>query len=237
MEFKNKHEKSGAKAVFHAGHRSRVRKIVETNEYLLHCCITRKDTKQIAHSLIDNFGNLANVLDASKEDLKKIEGIGDISAVFLHTLPFVFERYLQSKREAKPILTCPHDIYEYLGKSISHLPREEFYVIGLDNSNNVINKKLLATGGIDSVSIKLQDAVKFALNTNASKIILLHNHPTSDENPSVEDIEITRRLHAGLSINGIELSDHLIVNYEGKSFSFAHNGLIKSFDDNCKRMF
>ena len=239
MEFRNKNEESQT-INLHEGHRARLRqRLADTNfvnadeyeviEYVLQLVVRRKDTNPLAHKLVLAFGSLANVCDASVEDLMQVDGVSQTVAEFLHNIPNIFRNYKLSKQKPKANLSCPQDIFNYLGECIYHLPREEFYVVCLDGSNNVINQKLIAIGNNTQVSLKLVDAVRFAMQQNAKKVVLLHNHPSGSANPSEEDIETTKKFFSSFITQGIMLDDHLIVNYQGKYFSFAHAGLIDRF--------
>lgn len=225
----------------HEGHRERLRKrLADKNfieddyqilEYLLTLPVMRRDTNGLAHKLINEFGTLANVLDSKIEDLLQVKGISPTIAYFLHSLPFIFRNYKFSKMEAKPVLTNPRDIFNYLGQAIHHLPIEEFYLICLDNSYKVINKKIISSESSDNVAIDIKNCVQFALQTKASKVIMVHNHPTSGPEPSKNDLETTKRMFIGFESSGIELHDHVIVNYNEELYSFSNSGLIKNFKD------
>ena len=244
---KNKHDENlNNDAKLHSGHRERVRcRLAKTNmsdaddyylmEYTLHQCIPRKDTNPLAHNLINAFGSFANVCDASVDDLVEF-GLTVPIANFLHNLPYMFRNYQISKQQPKPTITCAQDVFEYMGKAISHLPIEEFYIICLDGGNHVISRKLVSFGSNVEVSIKIQDIVKYVLSLNAHKIVMVHNHPTTDENPSIEDIETTKRLFCGFHLNGIELVDHLIINYQGYYYSFSNNGWFAKFKCDCQKI-
>ena len=249
MDFKNiKREENEGSVNLHEGHRGRVRKRVVGNkfvevddyqvlEYVLQMCIRRRDTNETAHKLIRSFGSFANVCDADVADIKSV-GVNDTVATFLHCLPYMFRNYKLSKvNSGKPCLNCPQDIFDYLGEGIYHLPREEFYIVCLDGSNNVINQKLIAIGGVSQVNIKLKEVVRFAMSVNARKVVALHNRPTTLEEPSLDDIDTTRRLYTSLMLNGIALYDHLIVNYTGDFYSFAHNGWFSKFKEECRNLF
>ena len=229
----------------HEGHRERLRnKLVESNfsqqddyvvlEYLLTLCVKRKDTNELAHQLINTFGSLAKVCDSDISLLTKVKGVTPTIATFLHSIPFICRNYQLSKCKPKQSLTCPQDIFNYLGKAIFHLPVEEFYLICLDNNNGVISKYGIAMGKSNSITIKTKELIQKALDAKAEKILLVHNHPTGDVTPSTEDIETTKRLYFNFTLNGIQLADHLIVNYQSKFFSFSQEGLLKQFDDACK---
>ena len=245
MNFKNKHEVNNKTVNLHEGHRSRVRKRLTSTqfvdadeyqvvEYILQLVIRRKDTNEIAHRLIDSFGSLANLCDADIEDIMSVSGVSNTVATFLHSVPYIFRNYKISKLNPKANLSCPQDLFNYLGECIYHSLREEFYIVCLDSGNNVINQRIISVGSISQVSIKIKDVIRFAMSVNAHKVILLHNHPTCDAEPSIEDIDTTKKLYLNLRLNGISLDDHIIVNYQAKYYSFAHNGWMNKFAEESK---
>lgn len=242
MNFKNKHNENNSVKNLHEGHRQRLReRMLQTNfvkaddyqilEYLLTLVVKRKDTNELAHRLINTFGSFSNVCDSEIEDLQKVEGITYSIAYFLHIVPYIFRNYKISKKEPKAILNCAQDIFNYLGQAIFHLPIEEFYIICLDNANKVIAQKMLSAGKSTTVAVDLDECVQYAIKTKAKKVVLLHNHPTSEPDPSFEDIETTKNLFLRFASTGIELYDHIIVNYEEKFYSFAHNGKLKAYSN------
>ena len=242
---KTKEASENSTVNLHEGHRERLRKrlsdknYVEADEYqvleyLLTLPIMRRDTNELAHKLINKFGSLANVLDSNVDDLITVDGISPTIAHFLHCIPYVFRNYKISKTKSKPVLTCPLDIFNYLGDAICHLPSEEFYMICLDNGYKVINKKILSLGGTTKVAIDIKQCVQYALSLNASKVIMLHNHPSSSADPSESDCETTKRMLIGFEMAGIDLFDHMIVNYEGKYFSFAISGNLNKYREQYK---
>lgn len=249
MNFKNTHEEGMEKYInLHEGHRERLRERLDSTyfcdaddyqvlEYILQLVVKRKDTNELAHKLVNTFGSLANVCDSGVNDLIKVKGITPTMAYFLHNIPYIFRNYKLSKLKPKANLSCPQDAFNYLGECIFHLPEEEFYLICLDSSNNVINQRVVAIGGMAQVSVKLKEVLQFAQNVNASKVVLLHNHPTGNAEPSIEDIDATKRIFLNSMVNGITLYDHIIVNFKHEFYSFAQNGIIKQFEADCKSAF
>lgn len=248
MNLKNTEDNNKiANVNLHEGHRKRLITQLEATdfvnadeylvlEYILTIPIMRRDTNEIAHKLINTFGSLANVLDASVSDLTTIGGVSPTVAHFLHCIPFVFRNYKLSKATAKPVITCAKDIFTYLGDAVSHLPSEEFYMICLDNASKVISKKIIARGDNTQVGINIKECVEYAMKTNASKVIMLHNHPTGDAYPSIADQETTKRMLFGFELSGIELFDHVIVNFEQKFYSFSTDGALAKYREDCKKL-
>ena len=242
MRFRdNSEECSKTITNLHEGHRNRLRERLmlrkfaespdyEVLEYILTLSIKRRDTNEIAHRLVNQFGSLSKVFDASYDKLLEVKGITPTTAYFLQSIPYILRNYELSKIEPKQTITCAQDVFNTLGKSIMYLPNEEFYVMCLDAQNKMIAKKVFSLGGSSQVSIDTKDVVQFANKVGARKVVLIHNHPTSYVEPSVEDIETTKKLFMAFYVAGIELFDHVIVNSEAKYYSFAHSGYLKAFE-------
>ena len=240
MNFSNRHENNSSVVNLHEGHRQRLReRMAQTNfvdaddyqilEYLLTLVVKRKDTNELAHTLVNAFGSLANVCDSSIDDLMTIKGVTYTVAYFLHSVPFIFRNYKLSKIKPKAVINCAQDIFNYLGEAIFHLPREEFYIICLDNGNKVIGQKMLSSGQSSNVAIDINDCVQYAVKMKAKKVVMVHNHPATEPEASDEDIETTKRMYFRFATAGVELYDHLIVNYEEKYYSFANDGYFNKF--------
>ena len=228
----------------HQGHRNRLQeRLIETKfncpehellEFILQQPIKRKDTNELAHKLLYHFGSFANICDASADELMKIDGVGKATATFLTSLPKVFQTYKQSKISNSPILETPKDVYNFLGQSIEHLPKEEFYVICLNSVSKVINYKRISSGDGNVVSFDIQYVSNYCQSVGANKVVLVHNHPTGSSLPSSEDINATKMLYFNLYYSGIELTEHVIVDHLGNIFSFSREGLLKEFAEEKK---
>lgn len=215
------------KANIHQGHRERVKKLVFENglelmqphqvlEYLLFFVVPYKDTNEIAHTLIERFGSFDGVLDANVNDLIKIKGITKNAALFLHTLPEVFNLYQKSKTSPKKILNVNNAI-PYLRSLVSLKSIEHLYLICLDAKNGLICSQQLGSGN-SSVSLSAKEIVKVAMLHQAKSVILCHNHPSDIVLPSDSDINSTASIRQTLAALDIKLLDHIII---GKNSSYS----------------
>lgn len=229
----------------HEGHRERLRtrlgdtKFVGADdyqvlEYMLTLVVKRRDTNELAHTLINKFGSLAGVFEAPVYELEKIKGVSHTMAFFLNSIPYIFRNYKESKKEPKFRIITPLDAYNYLGSSITHLKNEQLYMICLDNANKVINSKNIASGSLTQVNIDVKDCNQYAISSNASKVILLHNHPHGEAEPSVEDDIVTKQLLVSFESLGIELYDHVIVNYNENYYSYHNEGKLNQYRQECR---
>ncbi|MDD4210799.1 MAG: DNA repair protein RadC [Clostridia bacterium] len=224
----------------HEGHRERLRvRAIENGldsfnehqvlELILSFYLPRVDTNPIAHKLIKEFGSLAKVLEAKTSDLMKVDGMGEKASAFIELIPQILKAYKKSKMQSGVCITSPMQVFDYLGDMIKLVPYEEFYLICLNSKSKVLLAKLLSKGTNNQVSLNLQQITQTALQTSASGIILVHNHPSGTSQPSAEDIILTKKVYLSLSLNGICVMDHLII-AKDDYYSFNKDGLFKVFN-------
>ena len=207
----------------HQNHRARVRETFRKAgvdgmpdhnllELLLFYSIPRKDTNEIAHKLIETFGSLNGVFDASYERLMEVEGMGESSALLLSLIPGICRRYADGMSEKKKInLSTAEDAEKFLVRKYYGCKTEVFYMICLDAVGNLINCCKLSEGSSGTVVVDKRIMLETALRNNADKIIFAHNHPNGLAVPSKNDIEMTYEFSSILSTVGIRLADHFIV--------------------------
>lgn len=248
MRLKDSNLNGSKMANMHQGHRHRLRNNLidqqwesfdehQLLEYVLSIPIPRKDTNVLAHTLIDNFGSFANVLDASVEDLKQIKGVGEVTATFLHGLPNIFKVYKKSKMMPRPIMTCPEHVFDFFGSTFNHMPNEEFYVLCVDSLSKLIVAKLIAKGTNNEVAFALKSVTETAVRAQAQGVILIHNHPNGDPSPSSEDIEMTRQIYYNLMLGHVAVLDHIITGKDDKSYySFKRSGLLDEFKKELEKI-
>lgn len=138
-------------------------------------------------------------------------------------------KLIQSKLKTPgKALTSPNRVREFLILHLAQLKEEHFSMILLDNQNRVIGFENIFRGTIDGASVYPREVVKTVLAHNAASVILAHNHPSGDPEPSAADIEITKRLKEALALIDVRALDHIIVGGCSKTLtvSFAERGLI-----------
>ena len=206
----------------HTGHRQRLKDRFRREgldnfdelyvlELLLYYCIPQKDTNPIAHRLLDHFGSLTGVLEASPAELEKVEGIGANAATFL-TLITEVGRYYQVKRQKQgQILGTIDQCGRYLEPFFFGREVETVFLLCLDAKSKVLCCKKVGEGSVNSANVPIRRIVEIALGVNATSVVLAHNHPGGLALPSAEDIETTHRVAAALEAVEIVLADHIIV--------------------------
>ncbi len=219
------------------GHRERIREKFasggldhfldhETLELLLTYCIARKDTKPLAWALLKRFGSLSAVLDASVEELCCVKGIGRQSALYLKLIRSVFKKYSLDEVKEKITIRTPAQVLEYCKASLAGNNDECLELIYLSIKNTVIKTEIIASGDLDRVSVSPRKVVECALAAKASAVILVHNHPSGDPTPSMEDILLTKEIVRSAALLGIAVHDHIIVG-KGAHYSLKANGKIE----------
>lgn len=223
----------------HDGHRQRMRDRIrksglsslqdhEVLEYLLFAFVPRKDTNEIAHALVKEFGSLANVLSADEEHLRKVHGMTDNAALFLASLPDVFRLYANGVNDDlnRVDMSSREKARSYLGTKLYGLKEENVCVAALDAHDKLIKCEILSTGSGNTVALDVRAVMDFVLKTSACNIIISHNHPSGNVDPSQADVDLTRELLFTLSGIGVGVRDHFI--FSGSLYySFDENGLIE----------
>ena len=219
----------------HEGHRQRVKdrfrregldnfEAHQVLEMLLFYCIPRRDTNEIAHNLIERFGSFDRVLDAPVRELEKVEGMGKNAADFLAFVKEVGRYYQVSATKNKTILTKLEEYGEYLSAFFERKTNEAVYLLCLDAKCKVLDCRLVNEGDINSVGVSVRKILDIALATNATSVVMAHNHPGGVAVPSTEDINTTLKVAKALATADVILVDHFVV-ADNEYISFVQSGL------------
>ena len=206
----------------HKGHRERLKQRfleegldgftdIQVLELLLFYVIPRRDTNPVAHALLDRFGSLTQVLEAPVEELKKVEGIGQETAVFLNLIPSAGRYYLVDKTMQSRVLKTIDQCGAYLLPFFFGRKVETVFLLCLDAKCKVLCCKEVGEGSVNSAGISVRKIVETALGANATAVVLAHNHPSGIAVPSHEDIQTTHRIAAALRAVDVHLVDHIVV--------------------------
>jgi DNA repair protein RadC len=180
----------------------------------LFAIILRTGTKgenviEVANKLIAEYG-LDKLFECSLKELRKIKGIGETKAIELLTIAEIQKRINQSKNPIKKISRA-EDVFNYFYERLKDEKQENFYVLLLNNQNNIIKEELISKGILDASIIHPREVFKPAIKNSAAKIILVHNHPSGNPEPSQEDLDITKQLIKIGEELGIKVLDSVIV--------------------------
>jgi DNA repair protein RadC len=165
-----------------------------------------------SQKLLSRFGNLKGVANASVEELTQTRGIGPAKATQIKAA-LEFSRRLEAdaSEKPKPVLKSPEDVAAEVRSQLKGKKKEHFLVLCLDTRNRLMNRKLVSMGSLDTSIVHPREVFKEAVSSCAASVILAHNHPSGDPEPSKEDVELTKRLARAGEIMGIDVLDHIIV--------------------------
>ncbi len=197
----------------------------EVLELLLKLADNRRDQKSTAKLLIKEFRTFRAVLEASPQRLQKVDGIGPANIFGLQLIHAVSQRYLKSKFLQNDFIKSSDDVKKYLIHKLRDKRREYFGIILLNGRNQIIDFKHLFIGTLTSSAVFPREVIKEIIEYDAAAIILVHNHPSGNPNPSNEDIKITQRLMKACSLIDVTIHDHLII-AGNEITSFADKGLM-----------
>ncbi len=197
----------------------------EVLEFALGYCIPRQDTNPAAHSLIETFGTLQAVMDADPVALTRAFGIGEQASTFLHFLKEL-SVYLAKHRVNKIKIITPEQAIEYLEPLLRTYTVEQFVVVCLDTAGNVLKVHNITNQELDMVHISVREIISVVTSVKTAQVVLAHNHLNENPEPSLSDMQLTRRLWLTFDNLGIKFLDHIIFADE-QSYSFHCSGLLE----------
>lgn len=217
----------------HDGHRSRVRarfikegsldsfEYYQIVELLLFYAVAMKDTNELAHKLMDEYGSFHNLLNTKPLELMQRSRLTENQAVLLSLIPHVARRYLSSSLDFDGLVVNNLSVaISYMQSLLAGQPNELFYMLCLDDNKRLKSAVKISEGTSDRAVIYIDKVVGDALLHKSSFIILGHNHPNGTLNPSENDLNVTRKIVSAMEPIGIRVLDHLIICGD-KYYSFA----------------
>lgn len=204
------------------GHRKRLRERLlksgeesladyELLEMALYWSHPRGDTKPIAKDLLKTFGTLAHVFVASNEDLKKVKGVGDSTIAVLRLSYAIALRLARAELMDRPLLMDSEQLIRYCRLRIKDPKVEQFHIFYLDRKHQFIKDEIHQIGTVDHAAVYPREIIRKALEYGASKILMVHNHPSGDATPSKADVDLTKHIAEIGEKLGIQVNDHLVL--------------------------
>lgn len=205
-----------------AGHRDRMREEFmkagpealpdyKILEMLLFYGIPRKDTKALAKTLIDTFGSMSGVLEADVTDLKAVNGMTTNAACLIKLVLPLAKRYRASKTDKVGYLHSFEEIGKFVVEQFYTVSTERAILICMDRKGKILGVNKLAEGDFDSAGISLRTIIGHIVKTEATSVVLAHNHPSGIALPSAEDVCVTRQIMDALKVISVNFIDHVIV--------------------------
>ncbi|MDR0716048.1 MAG: DNA repair protein RadC [Azoarcus sp.] len=180
----------------------------------------------LARSLLERFGALNRLCNASAAEFAAVPGMGLAKYAQLQAVMELARRALAERLDEGNLFDSPAAARDWLQLRLAHLPHEVFCVLLLDARHRLIEAADLFRGTLTQTSVYPREVVKLALARNAAAVILAHNHPSGAPEPSQADKLLTHDMRAALALIDIKVLDHLIIPAGGEPFSFAEHGLL-----------
>lgn len=176
---------------------------------------------ELAQKILHHTGNDLNKLGKlSIKELMQHKGIGEAKAISIAAALELGRRRKETESQQKVIVKSSKDAYEYIAPFLSDLPHEEFWAIYLSRNNSIIYHSKIGQGGVSATIADIRIILKIAIEHLASGIIICHNHPSGNNNPSETDILLTQKIKDAAKLMDINLLDHIIFT-DNSYYSFA----------------
>ncbi len=224
----------------HEGHRKRLRERYDRSgmddfaphevlELLLTYAIPQVDVNPRAHALIERFGSVAGVMDATEKELCEVDGIGHETARFLKILPDAFRHYELARCDTKEPFDTVAKLGDYLRAMYTGVTVEQVYILLLNNKLQKIDCIHLSDGSVNCSAVTVRCIAEHALRKNAAAVVLAHNHPCGLAIPSGADLEVTQNVESALETLGIPLLEHMVITENSYAPILRHHkGLLRS---------
>jgi DNA repair protein RadC len=176
---------------------------------------------ELAEAILSKFGSIAALARATTDELRDCDGIGFAKAVEIQAAFELGKRLASEKYLERPVIKSARDVFNLMGPEMQSLDREHFKILLLNTKNFVVQMATVSVGSLNASVVHPRECFRPAIAAQAAAVVLVHNHPSGDPAPSVEDINLTRRLVAAGDLLGIKVLDHVII---------AGNGFVSVMD-------
>ena len=181
----------------------------------------------LATHLLAKAGGLQGLANMSVEELQAVKGIGPAKAAVIQAALQLGLRMLETTRRVGAQIRSPQDVANLLMAEMKQLDREYFRIVLLDTKHRVIDVPIISIGNLNSSIVHPREMFKECIRRSSSAVIMVHNHPSGDPEPSGDDIDVTERIVAAGDLLGITVLDHVIIG-DNTFVSFHERGLMGS---------
>ncbi|GAB4441306.1 MAG: DNA repair protein RadC [bacterium] len=185
-----------------------------------------KSALEIANEMISKAGSIRTLFNSSFVELSKIKGLNKAKITTLLASIELARRYSSETGEKRTVIKGPEDVYHLYKSKVLGLQQEVFIVLYLNSKNEIVSEEQLGSSTANSCLCHPQEFIRGLLNRGASRMILIHNHPSGDKKASQKDIDFTKELSSHLKYFGFELLDHLIIADNGYT-SLKDEGVVR----------
>ena len=206
----------------HEGHRERLRKKFllgdidsfedhEILELALFYAIPRKNTNEIAHNLLSNFGSVSAVFDAPINALKEVSGVGESAAIFIKLISSLTRLYHERKYSPDKKCLSMEEINKLLVRKFIGRNEESVAIALLDAKGEILFNGIINKGSVNGVDLYVRKMIELVTLYNASSLVMAHNHPSGVAVPSPDDLNSTEKINNLFRTMRVTLLDHIIV--------------------------
>lgn len=187
--------------------------------------VTGKSAVDLARDLLNKFGSLTGIYEASEQEISQVHGIGSSKYVQFQAVFEMSRRALTEEMQTRDILSSPQQVRDYLVLKLGNYAKEVFLVLYLDAQNRLITTEELFSGTLTQTGVYPREVVKRVLHHNAASVVFAHNHPSGIAKQSQADEKITQELKKALALIDVRVLDHFIV-AGNETLSFVERGLL-----------
>jgi DNA repair protein RadC len=191
---------------------------------LLNTGLPGEPVTDVAQRLLRDHGGLPGLMRLDVVELARIRGVGEAKAAKLKAALELASRLAALGPEQRPQISSPDDVVNLIGIEMAALPQEQLRAVLLDTKHRVLAIRTIYQGSLNSSPVRPAEVFREAIRHNAAALIVVHNHPSGDPQPSSADVAVTRELHEAGLLLGIELLDHLVIG-QGRHVSLRRLGL------------
>ncbi len=184
---------------------------------------------ELARRLLERFGNLQGIEEASLEELRTIHGIGRMKAIEMKAVFELGRRQTFIPLQPGDTLDCSDTVFEIYRGRYNRVKQEEFVLLMLDNKNRVIREEVVSRGGLSESIVHPREVFKAAIRASAASVMFIHNHPSGDPTPSHDDFVITQKLEEAAELLQIRVLDHLVIGSDSY-YSFTDGEVVTPAD-------
>ncbi|MGI4984495.1 MAG: RadC family protein [Janthinobacterium lividum] len=185
--------------------------------------IPGRNAVDVGRAMLQRFGSLGEMLDADAAQLATVAGLGPAKIAQLQAISEIVKRSLAQRIARGTVFGSPSDLGDYLQLLIGGRPHEVFFSLYLDSRHRLVRVEESSRGTLTQTAVYPREIARAALQFNAAALVVAHNHPSGDIQPSESDRLLTRRLKSALDLLDIRLLDHFIVSRDAR-LSFAEHG-------------
>ena len=179
----------------------------------------------LAEGVIRHFGDLRGVARASIEELQQVKGLGAVKAIEIKAALELGKRLVVHTNRDRTRIKTAEDVSELLMTHYKECEQEEFKALLLNTKNEVLKTVEVSRGGLDAAIALPRDVFRQAVREGASAVVVCHNHPSGDPEPSRDDVALTKRLREAAQVLGLRLLDHVVFG-DGRYVSLEERGLM-----------